>query len=163
MRKIVIVLFLALVALAACTSIDCPVQNRVYTNYNLYKSDGSLDTLTVDTLTIATMVADGTLDTLLNQDTDVTYFELDISHTQPEDELYLFLADTLGNMYKDTIRIKKEDFPHFESVDCGISYFHKLTSVSCTKHILDSVVINNPNVNYDTKIEHFRIYFKARY
>ena len=139
MRRIVVVLFLTLIILAACTSIDCPVQNKVYTNYNLYKSDGSVDTLTVDTLTIVTKVADGTLDTLLNQSTGITYFELD------------------------TIRVRKEDLPHFESVDCGMSYFHKLTSVSNTKFILDSVVISNPNVNYDTNIEHFRIYFKARY
>ena len=97
MRRIVVVLFLTLIVLAACTSIDCPVQNKVYTNYNLYKSDGSVDTLTVDTLTIVTKVADGTLDTLLNQSTGITYFELDISHTQPEDEFYLFLNDTLGN------------------------------------------------------------------
>ena len=102
MRRIVVVLFLTLIVLAACTSIDCPVQNKVYTNYNLYKSDGSVDTLTVDTLTIVTKVADGTLDTLLNQSTGITYFELDISHTQPEDEFYLFLNDTLGNAYTAT-------------------------------------------------------------
>ena len=100
MRRIVVVLFLTLIILAACTSIDCPVQNKVYTNYNLYKSDGSVDTLTVDTLTIVTKVADGTLDTLLNQSTGITYFELDISHTQPEDEFFLFLNDTLGKAYK---------------------------------------------------------------
>lgn len=149
--------------LFACASIDCPVQNRVYTLYELHKYDGSPDTLTCDTLTISTRIADGSLDTLLNQETNLTYFELAISHTQPEDEFYVELADTLGNKFKDTIRVRKEDYPHFESVDCGATYFHRLTSVTNTKYIIDSVVIKNPNVNYDAQNEHFHIYFKTRY
>ena len=162
MRKIV-AFFLVLLGIAACTSIDCPVQNRVYTVYNLQKADGSKDTLTVDTLTITTKRADDTDTTLLNKATGVASFELNISYTQPEDVFYFTLLDTLGNKYQDTIRIKKEDYPHFESVDCQASYFHKLTAVSTTRHIIDSVVINNSTVNYDATNEHFHIYFKARY
>ena len=162
MRKIV-VLFFALIAFAACTSIDCPVENRVYTVYNMLKGNGSTDTLKVDTLTIKTTRADGTDTTLVNRSTGISAFDLNISYTQPEDVFYLTLLVTLGNEYKDTIRVLKDDYPHFESVDCQATYFHKLTAVSCTKHILDSVVINNSTVNYDARKEHFHIYFKARY
>ena len=52
MRKIAIILFIAL--LAACTSIDCPVQNAVYTVYSLKKADGTPDTLKTDTLWVWT-------------------------------------------------------------------------------------------------------------
>ena len=64
--------------------------------------------------------------------------------------------------YIDTIRIKKEDIPHFESVDCQASYFHTITDVSYTNDIIDSIVINNRNVNYDAKTTHFKLYLKAR-
>lgn len=161
MRKVIVVLLL-LAAMAGCTSIDCPVQNLVYTNYALQKADGKPDTLTYDTLWIWTQRADQTDTLLLNQlcGSSATAFSLPISYTQPEDVFCMLLADTLGNYYLDTLRIKKENIPHFESVDCQAAYFHEITSVSTTHNALDSVTINNPHVNYDTTTEHFHLYFK---
>ena len=51
MRKIIVVLSL-LAILAACSSIDCPLNHRVYTKYGLYQPDGKPDTLDNDTLWI---------------------------------------------------------------------------------------------------------------
>lgn len=152
-----------LIVIGACTQIDCPVENRVYTVYDLLKEDGTTDTLKVDTLTISTKRADGTLDTLLSSAVGITWYELAISYTQPEDEFYYILHDTLGNVYKDTVRIKKENYQHFESVDCQPAYFHKLTEVQTTHHIIEDIEINNSTVNYNATEEHFHIYFKARY
>lgn len=154
---------MVLIAIGACTSIDCPVQNRIYTVYNLLKADGTTDTLKVDTLTIKTKRADKSDTTLLNRATGITTFELDISYTLPEDTLYVTLLDTLGHTYRDTIYVKKENYPHFESVDCQAAFFHQLTGIRTTHHIIDSIMINNPNVNYDATNEHFHLYFKARY
>ena len=162
MRKI-IVFALMLMAVGACTSIDCPVQNKVYTVYSLKKANGTTDTLKADTLTITIKRADGTDSTLLNRATGISTFDLNISYTQPEDVFYYTLLDTLGNTYHDTIYVKKEDEPHFESVDCQATYFHRLTDVRFTLHIIDSVVINHSTVNYDTSNEHFHVYFKTRY
>ena len=75
----------------------------------------------------------------------------------------LTLCDTLGNEYEDTIWVQKEDYAHFESVDCHATYFHKITDIRHTDNIIESVDINNSNVNYDPKTEHFYIVFKARY
>jgi hypothetical protein len=55
--------------------------------------------------------------------------------------------------------VKKTDKMHFESVDCAATYFHTLTGVNYTKHSIDSIVIRNKEVDYDSKREHFRIYF----
>ncbi len=151
-----------LIVIGACTQIDCPVESRVYTVYNLVKEDGTTDTLKVDTLTITTKQQDGKLDTLLNSAVGITYYELGISYTQPEDEFYYTLHDYNGNIYKDTVRVRKEDYQHFESVDCAATYFHKLTEVETTHHIIEDIEIVNPTVNYNAKEEHFHIYFKAR-
>jgi len=163
MRKIVIYILTLTVIMVACTSIDCPVQNRVYTLYTLEKANGDDDTLKVDTLFITTERADGTDTLLLNGVTGISSFELPISYTQPEDVFCVTLCDTLGNIYEDTIWVKKDNFPHFESVDCQATYFHQLTGVRYTENIIDSVVIDNSTVNYDASNEHFHIYFKDRY
>ena len=89
-------------------------------------------------------------------------FNLPISYTQPEDVLYVLVRNAVGKNYIDTIRIKKEDIPHFESVDCQAAYFHTITDASVTHHIIDSIVINNPHVNYDQNTTHFKLYLKAR-
>jgi len=161
MRKI-IVFIVTILIIGACTSIDCPVENKVITIYNLKKANGSTDTLKFDTLTIETRISDGKDLTLLNQATGITTYEMDISYTQPEDVFFYTLLDTLGNTYRDTVYVKKENYPHFESVDCQAAYFHKITEVRTTHHIIDSIVIKRSTVNYDSRNEHFHIYFKAR-
>lgn len=162
MRKIIGFLLLAALA-AACSSIDCPVNHNVFTRYKLYQPDGKPDTLDLDTMWVLTTKANGKDSVVLNAlcGDSATRFSLPISHTQPEDH-FLVLMRKYGqteDYYFDSIVVKKEDYPHFESVDCQASYFHKITGVRCLGNILDSVVIKNPDVNYDTKTaEHFRIY-----
>ena len=162
MRKIIGILLLAALV-AACSSIDCPVNHTVFTRYKLYQPDGKPDTLDLDTMWVKTRKANGTDSVVLNAlcGSNATGFSLPISHTQPEDR-FLVLMRKFGQTdgyYFDSIVVKKEDFPHFESVDCQASYFHKITGVRCLGNIIDSVVIKNPTVNYDTKSsEHFRIY-----
>jgi len=162
MRKIIIIICLV-AALAACTTIDCPVQNLIYTNYELKKADGTSDTLNTDTLWIKTQRADGTDTLLLNAlcGSSATSFSLPISYTQPEDVFVTLLSDTAGNHYIDTLRIKKDNYPHFESVDCQAAYFHQITAVSTTNQAIDSLVIHHPYVNYDITNVHYYIYFKA--
>lgn len=161
--------------LMSCSSIDCPVQNTVATYYSLLKADGTPDTLIGDTLWIWTPRANGTgasrdytldkNDTLLNSlyGAGSSSFSLPISYTMPEDTLCLLLVDSLGREYSDTILLKKENHPHFESVDCQAAYFHTLTGVRCTHRAIDSVVINHPSVTYDDTQTHLLLYLKARY
>ena len=162
LRLLPFYLFAFLLILEACTSIDCPVQNLVYTKYALKKADGSTDTLNTDTLWILTRRADGTDTVLLNAlcGSKATGFNLQISYTLPEDVFYTVLMDTAGYYYIDTIRVKKENFPHFESVDCQASYFHEITAVSTTHNAFDSITIHHSSVNYDTSNDHFYLYVK---
>ncbi len=161
MRRIALALPLA-AALAACSSIDCPVQNTVSTGYGLYKSDGSADTLRYDTLTIASTRRDGNDTILLNRSVNATKFELPISSGAATDTLFIELKDTTSAVCGDTLYVDKNDYPHFESVDCSMSYFHTLTGIRWTGNALDSAIITNPNVNYDVSTQHIRLYFKPR-
>ncbi|MBQ4147710.1 MAG: hypothetical protein II593_07005, partial [Prevotella sp.] len=61
----------------------------------------------------------------------------------------------------DTVVIQKENRSHFESVNCNPSFFHTITQVDYTKHMIDSIVIKNREVTYDRSKAHFYIYLRA--
>ena len=147
--------------LAACSSIDCPVQNTVYTAYGLYKPGGERDTLR-DTLTVLTARRDGTDSVLLNRSLNTTAFELPMSYTAPADTLVFRIDAASGRTTTDTLWVEKDNYPHFESVDCNISFFHYITRVRWTHNAIDSVVVNKQHVDYDASTEHFHLYLKAR-
>lgn len=149
-------------SISACSSIDCPVQNSVRTVYQLYTADAQVDTLR-DTLYVTSRRIDGTDTLLLNAGIGMTNFSLTVSYSSPEDTLHFLMTN--GSDYKafDTVYVKKENYPHFESVDCGTSFFHKLTAVRSTHNAIDTIVINKSNVDYDDQTAHFHIRFKSRH
>ena len=152
----------AMMLAVSCASIDCPMDSLVYTQYQLRTASGAVDTL-ADTLTISTARIDGQDSVLINQDVNITEFSLPISYAQAQDVFFIETKDSVAEtVWLDTVTVTKEDHPHFESVDCSPAYFHTLTGVSYTRNALDSVVIVNPDVNYDTSKKHFHIYFKHR-
>ena len=147
--------------MVACSSVDCPVDSTVATLYQVRNSDGTELTLS-DTVTVSMTRADGT-DTLFNKGIGISSFSLPISYSHPEDVL-VFHFDNNNNdslHVVDTVWIKKDDYPHFESVDCNTTYFHTITDVRFTRNYIDSIVINNPSVTYDSQTVHFYLYPKS--
>ena len=145
----------------SCSSVDCPMNSLVYTQYAVCHADGSAATLR-DTLTISTNRAWGNDSVLINRDVNISSFSLPISYSMPEDSFFIALKDTLLRETLDTLVVSKQDLPHFESPECAPAFFHKITAVSSTHHGIDSAVINYPDVNYDTSKKHIRIYFSPR-
>lgn len=161
LKTVFIMLYASFFILTACTSIDCPVQNSVFTKYELRKGDAlSVDTLR-DTLTISTPRMMGNDTVLLNRSVNTTSFDLPISYSNEEDTLYIEVSSNTWYSI-DTLYIIKDNIPHFESVDCQISFFHNLKEAKTTKHAIDSVVINKSFVDYDQTKKHLYIYFKSR-
>ena len=159
MRKIIPIILFTILAMVGCTTLDCPLNNTVYTKYKL---DGAIKQLTGDTLTISTRIANGKDSVLLNRAENVDSFILPMSYSNPEDILFLEIRDIENNVYKDTITVSKENHPHFESIDCSASFFHTITDVKTTHHLLDSVVIKNKDVDFDATKVHFLLYFSTR-
>lgn len=150
---------MALLLLAACSSIDCPLNNRVYATYKLA---GSVLTLS-DTLSVSTLrsQAEGDDTVLINRLVGSDSLSLPMSYTRSEDVLFFAFADTLGQTTIDTVRVGKENQAHFESVDCSPNYFHTITSVAYTRHKIDSIVIKNSSVTYNDSQPHFLLYLQA--
>lgn len=153
-------IMLLVFSFAACSSIDCTMNNSVYTNYSLRTPDGKVDTLKL-TCTISTNRTDGSDSVLINKDTNITQFSLPISNAHPCDSFFVELsADDVLSL--DTVVVEKEDHMHFESTDCAASFFHDITGVSTTHYAIDSVAVVNHEVTYDTSKKHFYIYFTPR-
>ena len=165
-------IFLLTLLVVACSTIDCPVQNVVSVQYEIRDKAG--DALSIkDTLSVITTRLDGSdillditthlngQDAILNRLIDKSAFSLPISYSHPEDILFFCFTDTVKTVV-DTVWIKKDDIPHFESVDCSAAFFHHLTDVRCTHNYIDSLVLIEPSVDYDQTTVHFRLYPKTR-
>lgn len=159
--KHIIIILSSILLLGACSSLDCPMNNLVYTNYKLLKADGTPDTLR-DTITIITTQNTGNDVVVLNRAVNISSFILPISYAADRDTFYALISDTLHNVKGDMFVVSKKSSPHFESIECSPSYFHHITEVEHTQETIDSIVINTPEVTYDTSKEHLYIYFKHR-
>ena len=153
-------MLIAALLITACTTLDCPMNNTVSVRFALR---GLVDTL-ADTLTIMAVRPDKDDSTLFNRGVETTHFLLPMSYSQDEDELRFEMIDTITKtVTTDIVKIQKTNQPHFESVDCNPAFFHTITGVTHTKNAIDSVVINNPNVDTDETKEHLYIYFHPHY
>ena len=154
-------LFLLVLLAVACSSIDCPVQNIVSVQYTICDHNGKEYQLE-NYLTIYSERSDGSDTTLLNLVTGISDFSLPISYSHPEDILvFVFAESNFTAMGSDTVWIKKQDIPHFESVDCSAAFFHEITDVRHTRHFIDSLVLLNKSVTYDQTTVHFRLVPKS--
>ena len=152
---------LMVVLIAACSSIDCPVDATVTTQYQIKNSDGTEHTLS-DTMTVTSVRSDGKDTILYNKGIGISKFTLPVSYTHPEDVLVFQFDNNNNNLHiTDTLWIKKYDYPHFESVDCNTTYFHTITDVKYTCNYIDSIVINNSSVTYDSQTVHLYLYPKS--
>ena len=149
-------LFVVVVWLTACSTIDCPVENTVSVQYEIRDKAGKELAIT-DSLSIVSTRQDGDY-VVLNRLSDKSSFSIPISYAYPEDVLF-FCFKNLDNdsIVVDTVCIEKDDFPHFESVDCNASFFHEITNVQYTRHYIDSLVLLNKSVTYDQTTVHFRL------
>ena len=177
-----IALLALLFAVTACTSIDCPMNNRVYTVYQITKANGTADTLHDSISIISRRLIEQQDPVLLNRDINISKIEVPISYDSPHDELfflfwnkivtsdttynsdetYVVTHDTIQYYAIDTVVVEKTDHKHFESIDCTPSFFHTIVGILHTRNRIDSIVINNPEVNYDSSKEHFHLYLKPR-
>ena len=157
MKKTYFTGLLAMVLIVlGCSTIDCPLNNRVYAKYKLA---GEVKTLN-KTLTIAADLGDGNDSVIINKAEKTDSFELPMSYSMPIDTFYIDINGTTTNL-RDTIAVTKTDMPHFESVDCSPAIFHKITAINYTQHAIDSIVIKQPNVTNNVTKSNFFIYFKS--
>lgn len=151
--------------LAACESVNCPLETDVACVYGFYATardaggtfyPGSAITIG-DTLSVTDLSQDIVLVNRLYGKPTVS---LPVSYYAAADTLELCFADTAGNRVYDVIYLEKQSLPHWDDPSCPVKMWHQLTRVTSTHHVIDTVLIANPNVNYDGS-ENIKVYFRT--
>lgn len=152
-----------MVGLSACSNIDCPLDNVVSLQCNLYDAS-TQSALTLSDVLSVTPAGRDTL--LLNQATGIKSFLLPLKEAGTQDTLLLHFANAQSAVQVDTLFVNHTPQPHFESLDCPSSVFHTLNAVrvsaqgSANSAIVDSVSLVRPIVNYDD-IENIRLFIRT--
>ena len=152
------------IMLASCSNIDCPLDNVVMMQCNLYGYETQQAFTLTDTLSVTPFGRDTVL---LNSASDVKQFLLPLKQSADNDTLLLHLSNNKGQQAVDTLFVDLTRQAHFESLDCPSSVFHNITKVRATSHPLsqfpltvDSVSLVRSTVNYDD-VENIRIFLRS--
>ena len=144
----------------ACSSIDCPLNNRTYMSLKLTGNEAVLE----DTLTIA---AERTPDNpdedtvLINRQTGLDSLTIPMSYSRTEDVYFLTLVQKDTRLKTvDTVWVSKQNEKHFESVDCSPAMFHDIEGVRFTQHAIEDIKVNYNKVTHNDPKAHLLIYFK---
>lgn len=152
------------VLLSACSNIDCPLDNVVSMQCNLYAAETKSPMTLYDELSVTPAGRDTVL---LNKATEISSFLLPLKESGTRDTLLLHFSNLSGQDAVDTLFVDHIPQAHFESLDCPSSVFHTITGVRATSHSLgnmpltiDSVALVRSIVNYDD-VENIRIYLRS--
>ena len=155
------VILMMVLTVVGCSTLDCPLNNKVELACGFYNSETNGSTTIGDTITIT---AAGTDSILFNYGYNISSLDLPMSYMREVDTFVVKIMGLEASSV-DTIFVSHTNEPHFESVDCGMSMFHKIKGVEWTSNgnaaglsRIDSVAVANPKVNYD-ETENIKIYF----
>ena len=138
---------LALLALfASCGGDDCVINNTVTATMNFYMADGNPCQI-MDTLTVSVVREKGD-SVVLNRKLGASSLIFPLGYSNACDT-FIFRFARLG--VSDSVFIRHDNHPYFISLDCGTAMFHTLTSVDCTHHLMQSIQITHPEINYDAQ------------
>ena len=109
--KYIPALSLAIYSLAACTNIDCPLDNVVVATCGLYSAEDQSSLTISDTLSV---LAGGVKDTvLLNSAQDISSFQIPMRQSSAADTLLLRFSNAMGQTATDTIYCGHTNSLHF--------------------------------------------------
>ena len=154
---------LCLCGLTACSSVDCALEKKVECRVQMMDKEGN--PVTVDgylTVSITDATEETVKDTLLNKLENASAFAFPLSYAGDVDKLNFIFSDKEDvRSVTDVISITKSNEPVFEGVDCTPRYNHTISGVTCTKNVIDSVVVNNKKVDNDTRKVHLHVYMRT--
>ena len=173
---VIVCILLAILCIPACEVEECPPNSLTYARFQLVNQYGQaisyLDTLTVigqikaDVVRYDTL-SDGSLkevlvhdslinDTIINRETNVSTLSIPLSY---DDETIISLV--YNSTFTDQFTVHHRNIPYFLNLDCGTMMFYEVTAVTSNQiHMMDSIVITNPNIDNNEK-ENFKLYFTA--
>ena len=141
-----LLLLLTMIGLSSCSGEDCPINNVVAGKMLFYNHLNDAVAIS-GTLTVSVVRPQGD-SVVLNRKGTASELSFPLSYTHETDTL---IFDYNGGMLYDSLYISHINVPTLVSVDCGMAMFHTITAVSSTHHVIDTLIIKSPEVNYDER------------
>ena len=158
-------LFLSSFALVSCESVNCPLETTVAYVYGFYASardaDGTFHPGSAITIADTLSITDISLDIeLVNRLIGKSTVSLPVSYYAAADSIELCFTDTANRRVYDVIYVEKQSQPHWDDPSCPVKMWHEITNVISSHHVIDTILIANPSVNYAGS-ENLQIYFRT--
>lgn len=148
MAGLLLCCFVSLLASGCSEEEDCSMNARALLNCNLYTLDEETGSVRRDTLDSLTVTALGTDSIIINRERDVKTLALPLRYTA--DSTVLVFRYEAGRY--DTLIIRHTNTPYFLSMDCGYQMKQTVSSISYSRHLLDSIHISDPEAGiYETE------------
>lgn len=138
--------------LTACDSFDCSLNNTVGCTVGFYDERGDAVRLS-DTLMVTAV---GTDSVLFNRGVNKHELTLPLSYYRDCDSLVLTVWGE-DYLVRDTLMVSKTNVENFESLDCPVNMFHRITNARVSGTFIDSVKVVLPEVEYGED-ENIKIY-----
>ena len=148
-------LLVMLACMAGCSGEDCPINNTVVGKMLFYNQLNDMVAIN-GTLTVSVVRPQGDY-VFLNQQPNASEINFPLSYTHSTDTL---IFDYNQGIAYDTLYISHTNIPTLVSVDCGTAIFHTITSVHSTHHVIDTLIIKSPKVDYDER-ENIQVIYRT--
>lgn len=147
-----------LLVFAACKDEDerdpCFEPKNIYLNAGAYKADTVIRDTALPNLIL------GPVDSARFLDFDANSRKFLLFLSPLSDSCRYYLQPDSGASLKDTLTFSYTRRLEFLSNACGYTYFFNLQQVRHTRHLIDSVRINNFDITNNASTEHLRVYFR---
>ncbi|HPT11185.1 MAG TPA: DUF6452 family protein [Bacteroidales bacterium] len=137
-------------AVTACTSANCVEDTDPLVATNIYSSVKK-KTVTCDSIIVTAKSTAG--DTIITKEKAVSLFTFTLDPANTQSTL-LFKLDNVT----DTVVITYTSSPYYISSACGYTICHRITALTSTDNIIDSLVLENKSVTLDGK-SNLRLYY----
>ncbi len=159
MRRLLLIPLAALV-LEGCNSVGCTDNQNSIPLAGFY-SMATFDALMLDSLAIGGVGAPG--DSLLMSPSQRnTQVYLPLRSSKDRTEFYIsYKQKALDDpALNDTLRFVYESIPYFASEDCGAMFHYRISRLTYTRHVIDSVGLLDSTIT-NIERETVRIYFRT--
>lgn len=150
--------FVCMAVTTACSNVGC-TENRNSIPIAGFYSSTTLDPITIDSIAVGGVGAPADSLLLRNKGSQVY---LPFRATANETKFYIkYLQKELNYpQFYDTVSFAYTSVPYFASEDCGAMYHYRITSLTYTTHVLDSVAVLDSLIT-NLERETIRIFFRT--
>ena len=140
---------------------DCSIAGRQMVNGWVYTINPETNAVERDTILSLTVTALGTDSIIINRETNVQIVSLPLTYIADSTVLVFHYDYANDPSNSDTICIRQNNVPYFQSMECGYSMEQTILGVSYTRHQLDSIYRQNNYANTNGT-ENLKLFYRYR-